>query len=136
MKKKKVIKKDGVIKATFGVHEFIPVLLVEEDFKKLGVRLSEAMKKTEQDKGKTMRVVLDIPVEVGALATWFDYRLESYHKLVEPFPTDIDIPPVEVHRKRAKRHLQRVLCSWFRENYNLLDDGIHPLLNEKPTKGG
>lgn len=129
--KKKGIKKDGVISAAFGGDQLIPVPLVAEDFQKLAKRLQVAMKKTEDGNGKKMRVVLDIPVEVGTLATWFDYRLESYHDRTEPFPTNIDIPPVEVHRKRAVRHLRNVLCSWFWDNYQILNYGIHPLQHEK-----
>ncbi|GJL66221.1 MAG: hypothetical protein NPIRA05_11920 [Nitrospirales bacterium] len=107
---------------------------VVEDYQKLAIPLCAAIKETGKREGQRVRVELDLPVEVVALAAWLHYRAESYEKDTE-FPlVDIGFPPVEEQRERAEKHLQASLCLGFWEDFQLLQNSIHPLLFEKPTE--
>jgi len=101
---------------------------VHEDFKRFEARLREPMEKTAQRKGKTVRVVLELPEEVVALAAWVGRRSDTYHHRPDSLPTDIGIPLGKAHKQRGRRWLEYTLCSWFRSDFNLLQYGIHPLL--------
>ncbi len=109
---------------------------VLDNFVQLAERLIVPMDDTVRGEGNTMRLVLDIPVEFGALAAWLDLRGQHYHddNWTTPFDPHVDIPPVHAHRQRARRHLHEVLNEWFHEELHQLSTENHPWLYEKPKE--
>ncbi len=110
--------------------------VVIDNFVKLANRLIAPMTDTERGEGKTMRLVLDIPVEMGALAAWLDLRGQHYYdeNWTTPFDPHVGIPPVHAHRQRARRHLFEVLNEWFHEELHQLSTENHPWLYERPKE--
>lgn len=115
--------------------------VVVDDFEMLSERIHAQLQKSEEGEQETIRIVLDIPIEIATLAAWLDLRGQSYHENREPFSTQIDMPPEHAHRKRARRALHDALTNWFHEELHELCTHSHAWLYEKPKpkpapKGG